>query len=335
MTRRIGPVAGALVLGLAAAGALAAPCLAPESPTAQFPNYVNAPPMRPRVIDAEGRWRQPFVYAVRLADRLERRYEVDPERPLKLEWFTGGRLVGLPDPDTPLLLLGADGLGRDIFARVLYGARVSLGVAVLGALGALALGLLVGGLAGYAGGLVDEALMRVTDFVLVLPTIYVMLALRAALPLVLEPYELFIAMAALLALVGWPSTARGVRAIVAVERQRDYVAAARSLGAGHVRLLLRHLLPATHGFLAAQTTLLIPGFILAEATLSYVGLGFTEPTPSWGTMLAEVSASPEALTRFPWLLAPAGAIVGVVLAVHAILGRGLERTTLASFGARG
>jgi peptide/nickel transport system permease protein len=328
---RVLGVAGLAAVGLAA---LLAPVLAPQSPSTQFADYVNAPPMRIRLVDREGRWRAPFVYPLRLADRLERRYDVDLARPVALEWFAGGRLVRLPDHQGPLLLLGADSLGRDLFARLLYGARVSLGVALVGAVGALAVGLLVGALAGYTGGIVGGALMHLTDFVLVLPTVYVMLALRAALPLVLEPSQLFVAMAGLLALVGWPYTARGVRAIVALERQREYVLAARSLGAGHLRILFRHLLPATREFLVAQTTLLLPAFILAEATLSYVGLGFAEPTPSWGTMLAEATTSPVALTQFPWLLAPAGAIVLVVLAVHAVLGSRVEQTTFVGLGPR-
>jgi len=116
--------------------------------------------------------------------------------------------------------------------------------------------------------------------------------------------------------VGWPMAARGVRAIVAGERRLEYAEAARSLGAGHARLLLRHLMPATRGYLAVQATLLVPAFILAEATLSYVGLGFAEPMPSWGTMLKEAGENVRDLASFPWLLSPAAAIAGVALAVH-------------------
>lgn len=335
MTRpRRGRLVGTAVLGVVAAAALLAPVLSPQSPATQFADFIGAPPMPIRVVNRDGRVRAPFVYPLRLVDRLERRYEVDRERPLTLVWFSDGRLVRSPDARVPLLLLGADSLGRDVFARLLHGARVSLGVAALGALGALVIGLVVGSVAGYAGGIADEVLMRAADFVLVLPIVYVVMALRAALPLVLAPRVLFVAMAALLALVGWPSTARGVRAIVWVESQKEYVLATRALGASHARILFRHLLPATRELVVAQSTLLIPAFILAETTLSYVGLGFAEPTPSWGSMLAEVSASPGALTDFPWLLAPAGAIVVVVLAVHGVLGSRVERATLAGAAGR-
>lgn len=313
---RLGAVAIVLVL----LAAMAAPMLAPNAPSAQFPDHVNSPPTRVRIVGPDGRWHRPFVHPMRLVDRLESRYEVDRSRRIQIEWFRGGRLFGLADDRTPLLLCGADSLGRDVFARLVFGARVSLGVSIAGAIGALVIGALIGGVAGYAGGAADEGLMRIADFVLVLPAVYVVLALRAALPLVVDPADLFWIVAALLALVGWPYAARGVRAIVALERRREYALAARSLGAGHLRVLVLHLLPASRGFLLVQATLLLPAFILAEATLSFVGLGFVEPTPSWGTMLREVSRNLRSLTDFPWLLSPAAAIAGVVLSVHLLAG---------------
>ena len=157
--------------------------------------------------------------------------------------------------------------------------------------------------------------MRVSEFVLMLPVIYVVLALRAVMPLVLPSTAIFFLIASLLAVVGWPPVARGVRAIVASERQRDYAIAAMAIGVSPARLMLRHLLPATSGFLGVQVTLLLPAFILAEATLSYVGLGFPEPTASWGTMLQD-AGNVSVLAEFPWLLSPAAAIVVVVLALN-------------------
>jgi peptide/nickel transport system permease protein len=145
--------------------------------------------------------------------------------------------------------------------------------------------------------------------------VYVVLALRAAMPLVLTTSQVFWTMVAVLALVGWPFPARGVRAVVASERAREYAEAARAIGASRTRVLLRHLLPAAQGFLTAQTTLLIPAFILAEVTLSYVGLGFAEPVSSLGAMLRD-AGSGRALIDAPWLLAPAAAIVLAVLAVN-------------------
>ena len=158
-------------------------------------------------------------------------------------------------------------------------------------------------------------LMRSSEFILVLPAIYVVLALRAALPLVVPPSVTFVALAGIFTLFGWPIVARGVRAIVLSEGQREYVQAARAMGAGPGRILAVHVLPAALGHVASQATLLMPSFILAEATLSYLGLGFPDTTPTWGTMLQD-AANVALLGDAPWTLAPAGAIFIVVVGVN-------------------
>ena len=183
---------------------------------------------------------------------------------------------------------------------------LSLGVALLAAIGALTLGAAVGAIAGYAGGRLETLLMTIADFVIVLPVIYVVLALRAAMPLVLTTSQVFWVTTAVLALAGWPFAARGVRAIVAVESRKEYAESARALGASPWRILQRHLLPAAGGFLLVQGTLLVPAFVLAEATLSFVGLGFAEPAASWGAMLREAGRG--GFAQAPWLLAPVVAI---------------------------
>ena len=282
-----------------------APFLAPYEPGRQFPGYQYAPPMRPHAIDDRGAWHSPFAYAVRAVDPIERRYVEDRTRVVT---------VGTRDTE-PWFLLGSDALGRDVLSRVLVGARLSLGVALLSTVLALLIGALVGAAAGYAGGWVDATLMRVADLVMVLPGIYVVLALRGVLPLVLTTTQVFTALVGVLALVGWPSVARGVRGIILVEGRSEYAEAARALGAGSWRVIARHLLPATRGFLAVQATVLVPAFIMAEATLSFVGLGFAQPTPSWGAMLRDAAAVRVA-SDAPWMLAPAGAIVLTVLVVH-------------------
>jgi peptide/nickel transport system permease protein len=289
--------------------------------------------MRPHLIDDSGAWHWPFFHPLRLASRLEQRYEEDRSRRILLAFFANGVLVGAADESAgPWLPLGADSYGRDIFARILYGARTSLGVSVIALVGTLLIGVLVGGLAGYLGGTIDEALMRSAEFILVLPTMYVVLVLRAALPLVLPSWAVFALMAGIFALVGWPTVARGVRAIVAAERRREYALAAVSLGASHTRLLFRHLLPASAGFVATQATLLLPAFILAEATLSYVGLGFADPIPSWGAMLQD-GAKVTNLADFPWTLWPAAAIFLVVLALNLVV-QGAGVGAVSTAGAR-
>ena len=195
--------------------------------------------------------------------------------------------VGRSAHGSPWFPLGTDALGGDQLARLAWGTRLSLGVALVAALGALAIGAIVGGIAGFAGGLVDDGLMRVADFDHRAAALYVVLALRAAMPLVLTTSEVFWTMVVVLAVVGWPFPARGVRAVVAAERTREYAEAARALGASRTRLLLRHLLPAARGFWSSRRRCSLPAFVLAEATLSFVGLGFSEPIPSWGAMLRE------------------------------------------------
>jgi peptide/nickel transport system permease protein len=291
-----------------------APWLAPNPPDRQFNTYFYAPPTRVHLF---GRGAGPYFYPLRIVSRLERRFEEVRDHPVRIEWFNGP-LVTSAEEDAPLLLLGADSYGRDIFARLLYGSRASLGLAAVATLAAMRFGAAIGGVAGYAGGAVDEVLSRLSDFVLVLPAIYVVLALRAVMPLVLPPREVFVLLAGIFALVGWPVVARGVRGIIASEREREYVTAGRAAGAGPVRLLAVHLLPAARGYLTTQATLLVPAFILAEATLSYVGLGFPDSVTTWGTMLHDAS-NVALLGESPWTLAPAAAIFLVVLAVNLVV----------------
>jgi len=311
--------AGLAGLSLIAVVTVAAQAIATHDPATQFSDLAFAPPVMPHLIDDQGHLHRPFVYPIRLIDRLEHRFVEDRSVRVPLEWFTSRGLVTTSEANGPWLPLGGDAIGRDVFARVLRGARMSLGVSVLATAMALILGAVVGALAGMAGGTWDAFLMRVADFVLVLPVIYVVIVLRATMPLVLSAAEVFWTMAVILGVAGWPFPARGVRAVIAIEKRKEYAEAAHALGAGWLRILLRHLLPAARGFLAVQATLLLPMFILAEATLSYVGFGFAEPTPSWGVMLRE-AAEAGTLSDAPWLLAPAAAIVVSVLCLHLVSG---------------
>jgi len=302
------------LLVLIALAALAAPWLAPNPPNRRFDNLLYAPPT-PVHIFSDG-LHAPFINPLRLVSRLERRFEADAATQVSLRWFNAGTLVTAdPDADAPLLFLGADGYGRDIFSRLLYGARATLAVSLVSALLTTILGACIGGLAAYVGGWFDGVLSRVSEFVLVLPAIYVALVLRAVLPLVLPPSTVFVLLIGIFTLLGWPIVARGVRAIVLVEREREYAIAAHAAGASDGRILLRHLLPASAGFLQTQASLLVPAFMLAEATLSYVGLGFPNTIPTWGTMLQDAS-NVALLGDAPWSLAPAAAIFVVVLGVN-------------------
>ena len=298
---------------------LAAPVLAPHDPATQHPGFILAPPMRPRLVDAAGHWRAPFVYPLILTDRLARSYARDETRPATIELFRAGRAASV---ETALWFpLGTDLLGRDVWSRLLYGARLSLGVAGLATAGALMLGILIGGLAGISGGLVDTFLTRTADLVIALPAIYVVLSLRAALPLVLSTSVLFWIITAVLwhSPAGRQSPAASAGSSSASAASSTQKLRGRSVS-GCTRLLLRHLLPAAASFIAVQATVLLPAFIVAEATLSYVGLGFPSITPSWGVMLKE-AAEGRLFIESPWLLTPAIAIAITVLSVNLLSAR--------------
>jgi len=313
---------GVLLLVLVGGVAVLAPALTLHPVEEQHRDFVLAPPMRPHLVDASGGLRPPFVYRLRLVDRLSRTYRLDTTQPLTIHWSGAGQLASLPG-GAPWFPLGTDSLGRDVWSRLVAGSRLSLGLALAACLGALLIGGFLGGWAGASGGLVDDLVMRLSEFIYVLPALYVVLVLRASLPLVLPTPALFLGLALVLALVGWPTVARAVRAVVAAEAASDYATAAKAAGASRARVLFVHLLPAALPALGTQALLLAPAFIMAEATLSYVGLGFMPPTSSWGTMLQE-SANVRAFADSPWLLSPAAALALVVLGLNLALG---ERAT--------
>ena len=215
------------VLLLIVLAAAAASWVSPNAPARRFPNLLYAPPTRIHLVDREG-LHAPFIYSWRLVSRLERRFEEDQTRRVSLRWFSGppdgvARVLVSADPDAgaPLLLLGADAFGRDIFSRLIHGSRTTLALALVAAVAAVLIGTLLGGIAGYAGGYVDDVLSRVSELILVLPTIYVVLALRGAMPLALASPAVFALLAGIFAFLGWPVVARAVRAIVASERRRE------------------------------------------------------------------------------------------------------------------
>jgi peptide/nickel transport system permease protein len=302
-----------LLVAVLVAVAVAGPVLAPYGPTTRFEDHLHAPPM-PLHVDGRGLYTVPL----RLVDRLEQTFAEDASQRTGLPWTTPAA--------TPVLLLGADRLGRDVLSRTLHGARASLGLALVATAGTLLVGALLGSWAGLAGGVAERLVLKTGDVLMVLPALYVVVALRAALPLVLPLPAIVGALATIFVLLGWPRIARGVWAIVRAEARHEHVLAATALGASRWRVMTRHLLPACHGYLAVQTALLVPMFVLAEATLSYVGLGFPDGVPSWGTALSD-AATLSAMTRAPWTLAPALAMFLVVLVTNVLLEPARERHT--------
>ncbi len=208
--------------------------------------------------------------------------------------------------------MGTDSYGRDVFSRLLYGSQVSLLSGLLATALSLGIGALLGIVAGYYGGWVDAVVMRFGELFLALPWLYLLFALRAFLPLHINPGQAFLLIIAVIGAIGWARPARLIRGIVLSAKERHYVLAARVFGASDLYLMRRHILPQTYGVLFTQATLLVPQYILAEVTLSFLGLGVGEPAPSWGNMLATLQQY-HVLVSCWWMWAPGFMLIPVFL----------------------
>jgi len=297
-------VMSVLVLAVLYASALFAPVLAPYHFSVQNRDYPNCPPSPLRINPPRLWWSEGVLYThpYALTGAAGRIYSPSPEK-VPLVWFTRGRLLTTARSEDRLFLLGTDGLGRDVFSRVLYGGRVSLTVGLVGVAISFAIGIAVGSVAGYLGGWVDEIVMRVTEILMSLPSFYFLLALAAAIPASLSSAQTFLLIVVIMSFVRWAGFARIIRGMVASIRELDYVQAARALGASRTRIILCHVIPSTLGYTIVAATLSIPGFILGESALSLLGLGIQEPNASWGNLLAEAQ-NVQSVARFPWILTP-------------------------------
>jgi peptide/nickel transport system permease protein len=292
-----------LLFYLMAAGA---PVLAPYNPTYQNRMLPDCQPMELHLA-APAAWARGLLYSYPMvldaSDPLERHYHADRSHRLYLHFFSRGRLLTTAAGAPPFFLLGSDELGRDLASRLIYGSRISMCVGLVGVAISFSLGILVGTLAGYLGGLPDNLIMRWTEIEMSLPSFYFLLALAAVIPPGLSSGETFLMIVAIMSIIGWAGLARVIRGMAASVRSRPYVEAARALGASTPRIMLRHLIPSLLGYAVVAATLSIPGFILGESALSLLGLGIQEPAASWGNMLAEAEKV-QNLMRYPWILIP-------------------------------
>jgi len=299
------------------AAILLAGLLAPYDPANQNRGFPYAPPARIHWVGRSGVYWRPFVYAV--SPNLTG-YHEDPSQIFPLRFFYRGdsyKLLGLFTADIHLFgvdapgrifILGTDAYGRDEFSRLLYGGQISLAAGLLGTLLTLAMAALIGTISGYFGKWADESFMGLAELFLCLPWFYFLVAMRAFLPLHLNPTCTFLLITCVMGSIGWTRPARLVRGVVLSARNRDYVAAARGFGASDFYLIQRHIMPAAFGVLLTQAALLVPQYVTAEAVLSFFGLGIAEPVPSWGNMLS-ILQQYNVIVSYYWLLAPAGALV--------------------------
>lgn len=266
---------------------------------------------------------RPFIHptTVRFDESLRRTYVEDTGRKVFVA-FGGGHLFSVPRGEK-IYLLGADSRGRDIFSRLLYGTRISLAIALLGVLIATSIGLVIGGTAGYFGGMTDQVLMRLAEFFIMIPGFYLLLALRSALPPQLGSTETFVLIVVILSVIGWGSLARVIRGMTLSLRESDFVSAAKVLGRPHREILAGHIVPHLAAYLGIVLSLAIPGYILGESALSLLGLGIQEPDVSLGNLLKDALSIPH-IEFHPWTLFP-GFWIGCIVFNFYLLGDLLAR----------
>lgn len=330
-------IAGCVVLFVYLVGAFCE-FLAPFDPNTTRGRYKYVPPMGIHLYDDQTQSFGLYTHglSVEVDQRTYRRtYVADEETTIPLGLFVKGEpyvmwglwewdrhLIGPLDADDPFFLLGTDRLGRDNLSRILYGARISMSIGLVGVVLSLILGLILGGISGYYGGWIDRLIQRTIEFLRSMPTIPLWMGLAAAIPLSWPPLGVYFMITVLLSLIGWTSLAREVRGKVMSLKGEDFVTAARLDGVSEFAIITRQLLPAFASHVIAVATLAIPEMILAETALSFLGIGLQPPVVSWGVLLQEAQ-NVNTVATAPWLLLPGVAVVVAVLSLN-FLGDGLR-----------
>ncbi len=297
--------------------ALFAPAIAPYHYETERRAISYAPPSQIRIIDSEGNLNRPFIYKrnYHFDQYYQRVYQEDKSQKFPIRFFTRGdryhflklfetdfHLFGVDDP-AYLNLFGTDSRGRDLFSRIIYGGQISLSIGLIGVLIALVIGSLLGGISGYFGGKTDSFLMRLTEVIIIIPSFYLMLSLRSIYIDELTSLEIYFLIVFIMSFIGWPGIARVVRGMAISLRKREYVLAARALGASHFQIIRKHIVPHTFSYLIVSASISVPGYILGESALSLLGLGIQDPYASWGNLLSEAMAISQ-IRLHPWILIP-------------------------------
>jgi peptide/nickel transport system permease protein len=302
---------------------------APYDFAAQDRDTPFAPPTAIHFVDAAGTFHtHPFVYEPRDSAQTPPITEATAEQSYPLRWFVRGapykiaglipsrmHLFGVAEP-ARIFLMGSDAYGRDQFSRFLYGGQISMLAGLIAAILSVSIAILAGGIAGYYGGWLDEILMRGGELFLALPWLYLLFAVRAALPLHISQWQVFLLLISVMGLIGWARPARLIRGVVLSAKERNFVLAARGFGASDAYLLRRHVLPQTYAVLLTQITLLVPQYVLAEVTLTFLGLGVGEPMPSWGALLSSLQQY-SVLSSYWWMFLPALLLIPLFVVFYA------------------
>jgi peptide/nickel transport system permease protein len=333
-------IVGGVVTILVYTVALFADFLAPYPAGLHSTRHTYAPPQPLRFFEQtdNGTRFRPHVlgYSVEIDPvALRRTFVVDPEVVVPIRFFAPSdpyllmglipmqtRLFGPVNRGDRIYLLGADRLGRDVLSRIIYGTRVSMSIGLIGVCLSLFLGVLLGGLAGYYGGAFDTIQQRIGEFLESIPAIPLWMGLAAAIPLTLPPLQVYFLITVILSVIGWTGLARVVRGRFLALKTEDFVIAAQLDGLSDYRIVMRHMVPNFMSHIIAVVTLAIPGMILAETALSFLGIGLRSPVVSWGVLLQEAQ-NIRAVSTAPWLLTPGIAVVTAVLALN-FLGDGLR-----------
>ncbi|MGC8972450.1 MAG: ABC transporter permease [bacterium] len=328
-------IVGGIVLFLLYLSAIFCEFLAPYSPTTRFEGYQNASPTRIHILE-DGKLQKPFIYGLKKELNMKTfqwEFKEDKTKKYYVKFLSKGepyKLWGIFKADRhlftvdehPIFPFGADNMGRCLFSRTLYGARISLSIGLVGVFLSFFLGIMIGGVSGYFGGTVDMTIQRIIEFLSSIPTIPLWMSLSAALPKDWPVIKLYFAITIILSIIGWTGLARVVRGKLLALREEDFTMAARLAGASEWRIITRHLLPSFTSHLIVSITLSIPNMILGETALSFLGLGMQPPAVSWGVLLQDAQ-NIAAVALYPWKLLPSVFVILTVLAFN-FLGDGLR-----------